>query len=602
MYVIKSNRKTNSYTVRKINRVTQVVRVGRRGLQGGPGTTDYNQLENLPDLTLKADKATTYTKTEVDTALSGKAEQSDLGSKVAKGELVFNVKDYGAVGNGSTDDTSSIQAALTAAAGATIFIPEGVFIADPTTGLQIPANTTLMGTGRSSIIKIKDNINVLNNLIKAEDADGVHFKDFAIDGNRANQAASDTVACHYGIYISGSDNCRVDNVTVYSTTGVGIHVYNSVGTVISNCDSSDNRYHGFELEQTTSCSLTSSRGHNNLRHGVFLSPGEVGGTGAIGNIIANNNFDHNGQYGFAAGIDAAGGSIGLSRDNVVSNNSMKSNAHYGVSVYRVDDLTITSNIIEGNGYIGLYLYRAERNQVIANRFRRNSQANNGAYDEILIEGANDGQASQHNLISNNFIYIDGSNKANWAIREATTGDGPNVVEGNYIPNSGVAGRALIQHVNSRYSLISDIPKDNTESLRTFDDGLAIAPNATLPGNTMGLDAPFGTAALRFFNDNNGGNLQFVSPNGNSDWYAGGNNVLSVTSNHISTHGYPIYVNSTASIDGSIAGQLKVTGLFMPVQATTAGAPAYVKGAIYFDTTLNKLRVGGATTWETVTSA
>ena len=44
-----------------------------------------------------------------------------------------------------------------------------------------------------------------------------------------------------------------------------------------------------------------------------------------------------------------------------------------------------------------------------------------------------------------------------------------------------------------------------------------------------------------------------------------------------------------------------TGLIKPQQATTAGAPAYVKGAIYFDTTLNKLRVGGATAWETITS-
>lgn len=37
------------------------------------------------------------------------------------------------------------------------------------------------------------------------------------------------------------------------------------------------------------------------------------------------------------------------------------------------------------------------------------------------------------------------------------------------------------------------------------------------------------------------------------------------------------------------------------QATTVGAPAYVKGGMYFDTTLNKLRIGGATAWETVTS-
>lgn len=60
-------------------------------------------------------------------------------------------------------------------------------------------------------------------------------------------------------------------------------------------------------------------------------------------------------------------------------------------------------------------------------------------------------------------------------------------------------------------------------------------------------------------------------------------------------------NSTASIDGTTAGQIKATGLIMPVQAPTASQPTYVKGGIYFDTTLNKLMVGGATTWETVTS-
>ena len=44
----------------------------------------------------------------------------------------------------------------------------------------------------------------------------------------------------------------------------------------------------------------------------------------------------------------------------------------------------------------------------------------------------------------------------------------------------------------------------------------------------------------------------------------------------------------------------VNGYFKP--PALASAPTYVKGAVYFDTTLNKLRVGGATTWETITSA
>jgi hypothetical protein len=57
-------------------------------------------------------------------------------------------------------------------------------------------------------------------------------------------------------------------------------------------------------------------------------------------------------------------------------------------------------------------------------------------------------------------------------------------------------------------------------------------------------------------------------------------------------------NPRQYFNGSIA---IFNGTISPVQATTAAAPAYVKGAIYFDTTLNKLRVGGATAWETITS-
>ena len=47
--------------------------------------------------------------------------------------------------------------------------------------------------------------------------------------------------------------------------------------------------------------------------------------------------------------------------------------------------------------------------------------------------------------------------------------------------------------------------------------------------------------------------------------------------------------------------LNTSGSLSIFKATTAAAPAYVVGAMYFDTTLNKLRIGGAAGWETVTS-
>lgn len=443
---------------------------------------------------------------------------------------IYNVRDYGAIGDGLTDDTAAIQSAISAASGGgMVFMPEGNYIVDPDVSLNMTSDIILAGVGRQTILKIKNNSNVLDNLIKVENADGVVIRDLVIDGNRSNQDVSDLISVNYGVYVASSNNCRIENIFVHHTTGVGIHVYNSVGTVVTGCESSFNRYHGYECEQAASTLWLGNRGHSNDRHGIFVSPGEVGGTGSIGNVIDGNSFDSNGQYGVAFGIDAAGLSIGLTKDNVVANNTIMSNGQYGISLYRVDDCVVANNIISRNGYFGLYLYRSERNQIQNNRLSNNSQSGDGAYDEILLEGANDGQASQHNILSGNFIVMNAANKAKYGIREATSLDGPNVIKNNSVPYSGSAGRILVQHAGTSFEILSDNAIENQMSLRTFNAGVAIAPNAALPGASMGFDAPFGTAALRFYNGNSGGNIQLVAPNGNLDGYFGGNNTFSVTS-------------------------------------------------------------------------
>lgn len=67
------------------------------------------------------------------------------------------------------------------------------------------------------------------------------------------------------------------------------------------------------------------------------------------------------------------------------------------------------------------------------------------------------------------------------------------------------------------------------------------------------------------------------------------------------NGNDVLFTRTGSGALSVTGTISFQNLIKPQQATTVGAPAYQKGAVYFDTTLNKLRVGGATGWETVTS-
>lgn len=58
---------------------------------------------------------------------------------------IVNVKDFGAKGDGVTDDSAAIQAALTACAGGEIYLPRGSYVWK--SNLTIPENTTLRGAG-----------------------------------------------------------------------------------------------------------------------------------------------------------------------------------------------------------------------------------------------------------------------------------------------------------------------------------------------------------------------------------------------------------------------------------------------------------------------
>jgi hypothetical protein len=70
---------------------------------------------------------------------------TDLAAKVAKTDLVVNVKDHGALGDNATDDTTAIQAAITAAGnGGTVWFPRGNYVIST---LTLAAGQTLRGSG-----------------------------------------------------------------------------------------------------------------------------------------------------------------------------------------------------------------------------------------------------------------------------------------------------------------------------------------------------------------------------------------------------------------------------------------------------------------------
>jgi len=67
-------------------------------------------------------------------------------------------------------------------------------------------------------------------------------------------------------------------------------------------------------------------------------------------------------------------------------------------------------------------------------------------------------------------------------------------------------------------------------------------------------------------------------------------------------GFAFYSIRSDGTNELIPFKINNTGSVSLLAIATASAPAYVEGALYYDTTLHKLRVGGAAAWETVTSA
>ena len=126
---------------------------------------------------------------------------TNVGDKLAQ---TVSVKDFGAVGDGVTDDTAAIQAALDT--GKNIFIPDGSFYF--TLPLKYTAdNQTIYGNGNASILKHRGTGTAGPSWIETDGYDNVSFADLQLDGG------SGATAANPGFFITdGSSNVSVDGV------------------------------------------------------------------------------------------------------------------------------------------------------------------------------------------------------------------------------------------------------------------------------------------------------------------------------------------------------------------------------------------------------
>jgi hypothetical protein len=183
-----------------------------------------------------------------------------------------------------------------------------------------------------------------------------------------------------------------------------------------------------------------------------------------------------------------------------------------------------------------------------------------------------------------------------------------------IVQSGTTVKATIANVQAapvdagtangvQYLNASKVPTTGTGLV--FDSvNLGLGATPTPPTACTNFELPYGaTISSR----SNTAAPQFaMMSNAVGDWYAPTYKINGFATRYVQQgfDGGHVWSSAASGTAGNAISfftvlEINPSGTLMPFQASSA--PAYVKGAIYFDTTLNKLRVGGATAWETITS-
>lgn len=171
--------------------------------------------------------------------------KSDLTTAVqASLDQVISVKAHGAVGDGSTDDTAAIQAALNAvpSSGGTVLLPAGTYKVSSTLTID-KDNTVLTGVGASSVIQVPNT------------ALGI---DVIVVGNGATTRAQCTIR-----------DLRI-TATAQKTGGVGVHLTKCFKIWLQNL-LVEKQYRSLQFSNTTEVWLRNSDIRDTKEHGLLLS-------------------------------------------------------------------------------------------------------------------------------------------------------------------------------------------------------------------------------------------------------------------------------------------------------------------------------------------
>ncbi|GAB2624938.1 right-handed parallel beta-helix repeat-containing protein [Novilysobacter erysipheiresistens] len=273
-----------------------------------------------------------------------------------RGTAVINVRDHGATGNGSTDDTAAFARAIAALpdTGGTVVVPEGDYLLDASRSLRLRSRMHLQLAPTARLVAKPNSLDRYY-VLDVHEADDVEISGGQIVGER-HQHLGTTGEWGQGIMVRGCNRVTIRDIRISDCWGDGISVAGvKVTTRTAPWRPSDD-----VVVANVVCT-------GNRRQGMSI--------GAVRNMkVYDSEFSNTRGIEPGCGIDIEPNKFNLDRaENIqIENCLIRGNEGNGILVYhRVKYVTIKRCQIEHNDGFGVLTMGATKGYVALNRIKHN---------------------------------------------------------------------------------------------------------------------------------------------------------------------------------------------------------------------------------------
>lgn len=351
------------------------------------------------------------------------------GDNGAPPSTIANVKDFGARGDGVTDDTAAIQAAIdSVASGGTIVVPEGTYMIDVVGegppelcrdgcgGIELYSNQTLELDPEASLQVIPCSSDY--KLVRIEGRHDVTIRGGSLIGDRAQHEHLMGEDGHgHGVVVLGSEHVVIEDLVARDFWGDGFYVGPIDAMLVPS--------HDVEFRRCTADA--------NRRQGMSV-------THASHITIEDCQFSNTQGVAPEAGIDLEPDAPQYVHDVLIRNTTFVNNT-YGVlmvaAAAEIEDVLVVGSVLSDNRTAGIaMLGTPDKNLIYRNAIARNGVGitlegahDNRIEDSVIESSASDGirlTDASRNIISGNSLVANGAN----GVHIATSTSVANSIVGN----------------------------------------------------------------------------------------------------------------------------------------------------------------------------